>query len=188
MNRRNFVALAVCVLSIDANLMNAQEEKNVYADLERWFQALMQPLDQLGNQIDRARLLTYLTRLGQAFEAMITDKQEIASLLREEPISISELKIVVDRLANNVQLTKERITKVAFPLKAQLQDQGDKIASDLKEVLLERKSWVRMLQINLDILDPVLAASYAEAATDSAKALREANTQLAKSIAFIRSA
>lgn len=189
MKRRQFVALASLLWSTTLGAFTAgtsQEDTNIYAGAVVWFQAFLRPLNQLGNAIDRNRFIAFLTQLGTAFEAMIQDKREIASLVTQTPPPTEDLKVIVERLRLNIGLSRQRIIKVAFMLKQQLKEQGDEIASNFGQVLLE-KSWVRELQDDLRRGETSLAR-YDQKATDSAEALNKANLELAKAVAFISKA
>jgi hypothetical protein len=190
MNRRQFVALTVLLTLAIAKPgcpqpPEDQTEKNVYADLTRWFTAMFLPLDQLADTIDKTRLLKYLTRLGNSFEAMLDDKREIADLLTQRPIPSKEVEEIAGRLDVNVRLASERVTRVAFQLKGQYKGQGERIASALSDTIREKRSWLHvMASINNGSEDELRA--FSGRATASATALEEANRELTKLVEFMR--
>lgn len=190
MNRRQFVALTVLVTLAIAKpgcpqTPEDQTEKDVYANLTRWFTAMFRPLDQLADVLDKERLLRYLTKLGNSLEAMLLDKRRIAVFLMQRPLPRDELAQTAHRLELNVEQASERVTLVAFQLKAQYKKQGETIASALSDGLVQ-KSWLSDVRAHINSGSEDELEALSERVTASRTALEEANRELANLVEFIR--
>lgn len=188
MRRRRFLASSIFVTAIlrSPTRALAQDERNVYADAVRWFKAMFRPLDELADLIDRNRILSFLTNLGSALEAMLRDKRQIAVLIRSRPVPRDQLRAVAQRLMENVLVSSDRVTQVAFLLKQQYREQGERIASGLSVTLLQRKSWVAGLADRIGSISQDELEGISHEAEASSAALAEATSELARLVAFIR--
>ena len=193
MNRRDLLAVPALVALTLLHPAYGQppglspQEQDAYEGVIAWFRALYRPLAELGELIDRKRLISYLASLGKTFEGMLDDKREIALLLDEDPIHRDELKAVADRLAANVRLSRQRLTRVSFLLKQQLRDQGRQVAEELSDALLSRKAWLRQLEDRVEFASPQQLKRYRADALGSAAALAYANAELARLVVFLSS-
>lgn len=193
MNRRETMQLALLAalllpISTGARCRGQQfraSETDVYLDAARFFTALLEALDPLANAIDRERFHSELTSLGNNFERMVTDKRQIATLLKGDLLDTSILQLTVARLKIDVELSVKRLTNVSFLLKQKYQEDGSKIAAELRSALLEQKSWLLQLYSLRDRIRNLPNSElteYARQANASADALSDANTELAKLI------
>src|ERR1700723_2886898 len=76
--------------------------ENPFPALVAFVHALNQPLLDLGDQIDRQRLILYLRKFGTTLQQVANDKSVIAGDLKETPIPRKELSQLADRIQINI--------------------------------------------------------------------------------------
>jgi len=191
MKLRRLALLILVSQFFDASLVQPSRaqpssEMQVYIEITDWFGRLIESVNQLASLVDKHRLVSYATNLGNSFEAMIKDKREIALLLKQTPVNNSEVEFVASRLELNVKLAKQRLSAVSLQLKLQDEIKGSQLANDLSAVFFERKGWMTELRERIRRGSTAGFVELAEKAEVSAKALDQANTQLTKFITAIR--
>ena len=191
MKLRRLALLILVSQFFDASLIQPSRaqpssEMQVYIEITDWFGRLIESVNQLASLVDKHRLVSYATNLGNSFEAMIKNKREIALLLKQTPVNNSEVEFVASRLELNVKLAKQRLSAVSLQLKLQDEIKGSQLANDLNTVLFERKGWMTELRPRIGGGSTAGFVELAEKAEVSAKALDQANTQLTKFITAIR--
>jgi hypothetical protein len=157
-------------------------EAEVYDRTVRWFLALFQSLDPLANELDRRRLIRYTKNLGNSFEAMISDKREIANLLTRNPLrgrDTEDLQLVAEHLGESVHVAIKELTRISFLLKQQYHQEGNQIVADLQEVFFERKAWLGQINGVIERDSPSERLHYSQMSNASAAALTRANFELA---------
>jgi len=191
MKLRRLALLILVSQFFDASLIQPSRaqpssEMQVYIEITDWFGRLIESVNQLASLVDKHRLVSYATNLGNSFEAMIKNKREIALLLKQTPVNNSEVEFVASRLELNVKLAKQRLSAVSLQLKLQDEIKGSQLANDLNTVLFERKGWMTELRARIGGGSTAGFVELAEKAEVSAKALDQANTQLTKFITAIK--
>jgi len=171
----------------------AELDQRAYRTAVAWFRSLFKPIAELAEDIDRIRLADRLTELGNSFESMVSDKREIAALLRREldADALTRLKQAADKLKANVQVARQRMEAVAFPLKQAYREQGKFAAELLSEALVGGKAWLPELarKAGTSAGTPFSEDDrrrYAEEAEASARALGEAAGELSKLVDYVR--
>jgi hypothetical protein len=191
MIRRIILALALLcsVLAPFADSARSQTpgdppgESRVYGAAVLFFNDLLLAVDPLVVTVDKARFARDLNSLGNDFETMITEKNSIASLLKDNPLNVTLIDSTARQLEKDVRLSVDRITNISWLLKGVYQKQGQEIAKDLQATLLDGKSWLRQLiVVGLPGAPNDLTAGWARDAKASANALDQANAELAKLI------
>jgi len=159
------------------------DDATVYRDIARFFNDLIHAVDPLIVTIDKARFARDLSSLGNDFERMITEKNSIASLLKDNPLKATLIDSTARQLERDVGLSVNHLTNISLLLKENYQAQGQKLSEDLRTTLLERKSWLRQLTgVDLPGAPNDMTAEWARDAKASANALDQANVELANLI------
>jgi hypothetical protein len=167
--------LLLCLLQASLSAQDAAE-KNTYAGIATWFTQLLQSVDQIAAYVDKRRLISYTTKLGNSFESMIVDKRDIAEQLKRSQPDREELRRMEQRLKLTIELAKTDLASVSLQFKELDAQKGHELADDLNRVFFERKGWLAQLGGASDQLRRLDLARQAE---ESANALSTANTALA---------
>jgi hypothetical protein len=193
MNRRAFITLAMFI-ALQPRTAQPREndggqiedatrnEIRVYTNLINFLKSLLQAVNQLGDDIDRDRLISYLESLEPDFGAMIQAKRKIAGLIGQELPNRDKIRDAATTLQHNAESASNCLAGVPLQFGQQFIDQGHDVASELQTIFTVKQSWVHQLLMALPNASRSDLASYATKADTSANALEVANTELARLI------
>lgn len=172
----------------------AELDKRAYAQTIEWFKSLWQPVRELSIELDKVRLANYLDEISRSFGEMITEKREIATLLKsvQSEAGAQRLALIVDKLTRSVRTALQQIDEFSGRLTGVYQRRGREVVGALRVALIERKGWLGELtsspmSSNGFNLNDDERKHFAEEAASSADALDAAFGELSKLIGYTKS-
>ena len=162
-----------------------------------WESTLSTEPSELGNTIDREKIVTYIDGLGHSFDAMLFHKLEVVNLLKQRVgrDNRSSMEVALVKLDKDIEKCREDLESISFLLKERYQDDGRKVASDLTYFVLGKESWFSRLRFELESYYTSSESedfsverrnAFIEEAMTSASRLEKANAELATLVAKLK--
>jgi hypothetical protein len=131
------------LLPLNALAEGVSQELKAYTDLMEWLRQTLQRIRELGDHVDKMRLVTYLDDLERNFEDMLWAKSNIKKELDKKPLDQRRLGLLVRRMQGNVTNLGESVRNVSFLVKQQ--PRGNEIAQELTRAFHDKETWLEKL-------------------------------------------
>jgi hypothetical protein len=172
MKRRDFLVWSLFTPLAFVSVSRTGDPDALEVAINSLLNSMFVPLEQLGNNIDRARYLKELRALGDSIDRLLHKKKRMAHLLVQKPLVRAEVENLAAGISPDVEKLSEDILRLSFGLRAQFKDQGSQVANSLRKAIVE-KSWITTVKCCARNMSDGELVEAAEAAKTSVKTLEQ---------------